>query len=70
MCQKARRFDVNGFVKNLPDGTVEAVLEGEEEKVAELVNWAKKGTFLAKVKDIEIIKQEYKGEFKNFTIEY
>lgn len=70
MSQKARQFDVKGFVKNLPDGNVEAVLEGEEEKVAKLVNWAKKGTFLTKVKNIEIIKQEYKGEFKNFSIEY
>jgi len=68
MCQKARQFNIYGFVKNLPDGNVEAVLEGEEEKVEKLVEWAKKGTFLAKVKEIEIIKEDYKGEFENFEI--
>lgn len=70
MCQKARQFDVKGFVKNLPDGNVEAVLEGEEERVTGLIEWAKKGTFLTKVKNIEIIKEDYKGEFENFSIEY
>ena len=70
MCQKARQFNIYGFVKNLPDGNVEAVLEGEEEKVEKLVEWAKKGTFLAKVKEIEIIKEDYKGEFENFEIIY
>ena len=70
MCQKARQFNVNGFVKNLPDGNVEAVLEGEKEKVRELTEWAKKGTFLSKIKDIKTIKEDYVGEFKVFGIIY
>lgn len=70
MCQKARCFNVNGFVKNLPDGNVEAVLEGKEEKVRQLIKWAEKGTFLAKIKDIEIIKEDYTDEFSKFEIKY
>ncbi len=68
MWQKAR--GVEGFVRNLDDGRVEVVLEGEKEKLAKIVEWAKKGPFFAKVTDIEIIKEEYKGEFKNFNILY
>lgn len=68
MWQKAK--GVKGFVRNLDDGRVEAVLEGEKEKVDKIVEWAKKGPFFAKVTNFEIIEEEYKGEFKNFKILY
>ncbi len=68
--RKARRLGVAGWVRNLQDGRVEAVFEGEKNKVEEMVNWAKKGPILAKVKELEEEWQEYRGEFNDFEIRY
>ncbi|MDD5144743.1 MAG: acylphosphatase [Candidatus Pacebacteria bacterium] len=68
--KKADRFGVSGWVKNLKDGRVEAVLEGDEEKVGSLVKWAKRGPFFAKVNNLEFFKEDYKGEFSSFEIRY
>ena len=81
-CNKAREFGLTGWVKNLEDpyvafgdrdggrrpshGRVEAVFEGDKDKVEKIIEWAKKGPILAKVKKVEIIFEEYKGEFKSF----
>ncbi|PIR72201.1 MAG: acylphosphatase [Candidatus Nealsonbacteria bacterium CG10_big_fil_rev_8_21_14_0_10_36_24] len=68
--KKAERLEITGFVRNLPDGRVEAILEGEKEKVEKVIEWARKGPFFAKVKNVEIINGNYKGEFKEFNIIY
>jgi len=68
MYQKAKK--VTGFVRNLRDGRVEAVVEGEKELVYKLVEWAQKGTFFSKVDNVEIIEEQYKGEFNKFDILY
>lgn len=66
--QKARLLGLNGFVRNLPDDIVEAVFEGNEEKVKEMIEWCRHGPAFAKVDNIKIIKEKYKGEFKKFDI--
>lgn len=68
--KKAEELSVFGWVRNLPDGRVEAVFEGEKDKVEKLVKWAKRGPFWAKVSGLEVHWEEYKGEFKNFEIRY
>ena len=68
--KRAEELGVYGWVRNLPDGRVEAVFEGEKEKVEEMIEWAKKGPEFAKVNGIEVEWQEYKGEFKNFEIRH
>ncbi len=68
--RKARKLGLYGFVQNLSDGRVEAVLEGEKEKVEKLIEWAKRGPFLAKVDNIEIKEEEYQSEFDEFEIRY
>ncbi|AHY45951.1 Acylphosphatase [Rubrobacter radiotolerans] len=45
---------VSGWVQNLPDGRVEAVFEGEPEKVDEMVRWCKSGPAWAKVTSVEV----------------
>lgn len=67
---RANRLKVSGFVRNLEDGRVEAVLEGDEEKVDKLITWARRGSMFAKVTNIEIIKEDYIKEFDNFKITY
>jgi len=68
--KKAERFRITGFVRNLSDGRVEAILEGEREKVEKVIEWARRGPFFAKVNEVEIKEENYKGEFKNFEIRY
>ena len=67
---RAKFWGLKGFVKNLEDGRVEAVAEGEEDKINKLINWAKRGPVLAKVKDVQIIEEEYKEGYKDFKIIY
>jgi len=66
----AIRLGVTGWVRNLPDGSVEAVVEGPEDKVRELINWAHEGPPLARVERVDVKWEEYKGEFKDFRIRY
>lgn len=68
--QKARKYGVTGWIRNLPDGSVEAVFEGEEDQVAEIIEFVKLGPSYAQVTDLKIQWQDYKGEFPYFTIIY
>jgi len=67
---KAEKLGIVGWVRNLADGRVEAILEGEKEKIDELIDWAKQGPTFAKVDNLEILTEEYQGEFQNFEVKY
>lgn len=58
--QQAQRLRLVGWVRNLPEGTVEAEVAGDEDAVAELVALCKKGPFLSIVKHIEVEWEEKK----------
>ena len=66
----AKKNKVNGWVRNLNDGRVEAVLEGEDVDVSTLVEWAHAGSANARVEDIEIKNEKYKEEFTKFEVLY
>ncbi len=66
----AERLGVKGWVRNVPDGSVEAVLEGPRDKVEEVIRWAHRGPPLARVDRVEVEWEEYRGEFDDFTIRY
>lgn len=66
----AEKKNVTGWVKNLHDGRVEAVLEGNDVEVSEVVEWCHAGPANAVVDDVEIINERYKGEFSKFDIVY
>jgi acylphosphatase len=67
---EAKKYGVNGWVRNLPDGRVEAVFEGNKENVDELIDFAGKGPSGAKVLDVNVNWQDYSGEFKDFKVIY
>ena len=67
---KAKQNDVYGWVKNLKDGRVEAVLEGNTENVSRLVEWAHDGPANAIVEDVEIRNEKFIGEFSKFDVLY
>jgi acylphosphatase len=64
----ANRLDVKGWVRNLLDGRVEALFEGEKTNVDEMINYCRRGPPGAIVKSVEIIWEDYRGEFKDFSI--
>ncbi|WP_428326176.1 acylphosphatase [Nitrosopumilus sp.] len=67
---RAIQNDVFGWVKNLKDGRVEAILEGNEENVSRLVEWAHAGPANAIVEDVEIRNEKFTDEFSKFDVLY
>jgi acylphosphatase len=63
---EAQNLSVSGWVRNLMDGRVEAVFEGEEHAVKMLVNFCRQGPPTAKVNNLEVSYGPFKGEFSNF----
>jgi len=66
----AETLGIKGWIKNLVDGRVEAVFEGEKENVQKIIDLTKKGPDSAKVDNFEIKWENYKGEFENFEIKF
>jgi acylphosphatase len=66
----AEHHDVKGWIRNLPDGRVEAVFEGEKEVVEMLVAFCKHGPPEAKVTNFELIWEPYTGTFSRFKVKY
>ncbi len=64
---EAAQFKLTGWVRNLADGRVEAVVEGPSEKVEAFVNWCHHGPSSAKVTAVKVERQEYRGEFQTFS---
>lgn len=66
--RRARQLGLTGWVRNLSDGRVEAVFEGEEPAVEEMISWAKHGPAFAKVEDLKVAFEEYCGKLGDFEI--
>ena len=66
--QAATRRGVTGWVRNLPDGRVEAIFEGYNADVNEVIEWCHVGPAKAKVEDVDVRFEKYVGELANFTI--
>ena len=64
----ASKHNVTGWVRNLEDGRLEVVLEGDEMDVDQVIKWCKIGPPEAEVKHINIQYQNYTGEFKEFKV--
>ena len=57
----AQQHGVTGWVRNLPDGSVEAVFEGSSEDVGRLVDWSRRGPRFAEVADVRVHAEEPEG---------
>jgi len=68
--READKRGVKGCVKNLYDGRVEAVLEGEEEAVKKVIEFCRRGPSYARVKGIDVKWEHFKGEFHDFRIRW
>ena len=65
---RARSLGLAGWVRNVPDGTVEAVFEGDDERVESMVEWCRRGPAGARVEEVEVDWSEPKGE-EGFSIQ-
>jgi len=66
----AKKNNVFGWVRNLDDGKVETVIEGNAENVSAVVEWCHAGPANARVEDIEIKNEKFVGEFSKFDVLY
>ena len=66
----AIKNNVNGWVRNLDDGRVEIVAEGEKQNIDNLTTWCKTGPANSRVDEIELSEENYTNEFENFEVKY
>ena len=59
--REASRHGVGGWVRNTPEGTVEAVFEGDRQSVERLVGFAEEGPPEAQVERVEVFEEEVEG---------
>ena len=64
----AAREGVTGWVQNLPDGRVEAFVEGDEEAVTRVERAIRSGPSGARIEHVDVQDEEAAGTFKSFTI--
>lgn len=67
-CRKARSLGLTGWVRNLADGRVEMLFEGEAAASAEMLDWSQRGTPPARVDDTVSIEEAPSGDFSTFDI--
>ena len=68
---EARRLGLKGWVRNLPDGRVEVLAQGDPDKVSALESWCRQGPPHARVQDVEAIEERAGArELPPFEITY
>ncbi len=66
----ARNLGVKGYVRNLPDGRVEIVAEGDEDILKQFLNRVNTGNPSARVDGMDVSWEETTGEFTGFDIRF
>ena len=66
--RRAEGFGVAGWVRNCPDGTVEAVFEGDDEDVSRMVEWMRSGPRGASVEHVEVSEEEGSEALDGFQV--
>lgn len=64
----AKELGLKGFVRNLPDGRVEVVAEGEEKNIQALIKTLNRGPSAARIGNLEINWEDYEGVYDSFEI--
>ena len=61
-------FNLTGWVRNVPDGRVEAIFEGEDTNIDKMIAWCHIGPPAARVTEVLIEEEPCSGEFRDFSI--
>jgi acylphosphatase len=64
----ARQLGVTGWTRNLSDGSVEVVAEGDKEAIDKLIQFCRVGPSGARVRNVSVEWEDFKGEFRGFRI--
>jgi acylphosphatase len=67
---QALQLHLKGCVRNMSDGRVEIVIEGNEDDVKRMIAWCHKGPRLAKVEKVDYHEEPFQGGFDDFEIVY
>jgi acylphosphatase len=68
--REAAALGLSGYVKNLYNGDVEVVAEGEEEMLGQFINLLRKGPHFSEVREVHITTLPYENKYKHFQIEF
>jgi acylphosphatase len=68
--EMADRLGVKGGVKNRRDGRVEAIFEGDKERVNKIIEWCHRGPSEARVTEVNVTWEDYTDEYEDFSIYY
>ncbi|MFZ0942754.1 MAG: acylphosphatase [Syntrophobacteraceae bacterium] len=64
----AQLIGVTGWVRNLPDGRVEAVFEGVSDKVERMIEWCREGSPMSRIERVDLLEEVYIGDFDGLAI--
>lgn len=65
---EAQKYHLKGTVRNLRNGNVEIIVEGEEDQINKLIDWSKQGPPSAEVEKVDIHWDKFLDEFRDFQI--
>jgi acylphosphatase len=68
--EAALRYGVKGWVRNLPDGSVEALVSGDAERVDRMIAWLHQGSPMSQVSRVTLEERETDERFDDFAIRY
>jgi acylphosphatase len=68
--EMAFRLGVKGWVKNRRDGNVEAIFEGDKDRVDQIIQWCHRGPSGARVTTVYVTSEIFTGEFEDFSVIY
>jgi acylphosphatase len=66
----ANRLGLTGWVRNLSDGRVEALFEGEKEDVEKALDFCRRGPPGAYVRNLDVKWEDWKGDLQDFIVKY
>jgi acylphosphatase len=68
--RRAAEIPVTGWVRNLRDGRVEIMAEGEKADLESFLGFLRQGPRMAKIDGLDLLWENYRGEFEDFRIEF
>ena len=66
----ARKLGLKGYVRNLSDGSVEVLAQGNEKELEEIISLCKKGPAMSRVDNVEVDSENLEEQYQDFSISY
>ncbi len=66
--ERARQLGLSGWVRNLNDGRVEMIIEGDTSLLKQMTDWAGQGPRFASVTNVDVSEEKVSGDLEDFEI--